>query len=383
MDNFLNKQWMELKMDELVVRTLKIKQNEEYEIYSFFIEAKDIIEIADISRIKRDDNDNLIGLQRKEVKKHVNDIVEYLDGSNVLFPNSIILAINEEVIFKPARGPKIDSDLYSTAGTLTIPIKEEGFRPAWIVDGQQRALALSRCNKPNLPIPIIAFIANDLEIQREQFIRVNKNRPLPKGLIDELLPTVTGTLPPDLDARRIPSKITECLNFDPKSPFYGLIHKVSTQGEEKIKPIIAHNSVMTVLKNSLNNTGGCLFPYVNINGDESDTDTILKIIYIYWGCVKKVFHEDWGKPPAQSRLMHGTGLYAVGALMDTIMRNINPNDRKIENRITKELTKLKPHCKWSNGRWDELELEWNDIENISKHKKMLSAYLIRKFNKEI
>lgn len=28
------------------------------------------------------------------------------------------------------------------SGTLSIPVKEEGFRPAWIVDGQQRAIAL-------------------------------------------------------------------------------------------------------------------------------------------------------------------------------------------------------------------------------------------------
>lgn len=370
-------------MDELIVRTLKITQQNKYDIFSFFIEAKDIIRIADISRIKRDSNDNLVGLQRKEVKKHVKDITDYLDSDNVLFPNSIILAISDEVTFTKARGPKIESDLYSTVGTLTIPIKEEGFRPAWIVDGQQRALALSRCNKLNLPIPIIAFIANDLEIQREQFIRINKNRSLPKGLIDELLPTVTGILPPDLDIRRIPSKITECLNFDPKSPFFGLIQKVSTNTDEKNKAIIAHNSIITILKNSLNNTGGCLFPYVNINGEESDNDTILKIIYTYWGCVKKVFHEDWEKPTNQSRLMHGTGLFAIGALMDTIMRNVNPNDKKIESRITKELTKLKPHCRWSSGTWPELGLEWNDIQNIPAHKKMLTAYLIRKFNKEI
>lgn len=370
-------------MDSLTVRTLKIKQQEKYDIYSFFIEAKDIIKIADISRIRRDDNDNLIGLQRKEVKKHVNEITDYLNSDDVLFPNSIILAISDEIIFTKARGPKIDSDLYSTAGTLTIPIKDEGSRPAWIVDGQQRVLALSRCDKPNLPIPIIAFIANDLEVQRDQFIRVNKNKPLPKGLIDELLPTISGILPSDLDSRRIPSKITEFLSFDPKSPFCGLIQKVSTQDDEKIKPIIAHNSIITILKNSLNNTAGCLFPYVNMNGHESDYTSIIKIIYIYWNSVKSVFHEDWGKSPTQSRLMHGTGLFAIGALMDTIMRNVNPDDKKIEYRVTKELMKLKPFCRWSNGTWEELGLEWNDVQNISKHKKMLTAYLIRQFNKEI
>lgn len=369
-------------MNEFTIRALETKQNEK-NIYSFFIPAKEILKLADISRIHRDNKGKLQGLQRKEVKKHINDILEYLNTENVLFPNSILLAINEEVKFTKARGSKLSSDKYSMSGTLSIPIKDEGFRPAWIVDGQQRAIALSRCEKPELPIPIIAFIANDLEIQREQFIRVNKTKPLPKGLIDELLPTISGMLPSDLDSRKIPSAIVETLNFDPKSPFYGLIQKVSTDNNEQYKPVIAHNSIINILKNSINNTAGCLFPYINITNEETDYNNILKIIYTYWNCVKKIFHEDWGKPTNQSRLMHGTGIFAIGALMDTIMRNVNPNDKKIENRITKELTKLKPYCNWSNGRWDELDLEWNDIQNIPKHKKMLTAYLIRKFNKEI
>lgn len=369
-------------MNNLTVRALETKQNDQI-LYSFFIPAKKILEFADISRIHRDEEGNLQGLQRKEVKKHVNDILEYLNTNNVLFPNSILLAINGNVKFTKTRGPKLNSDKYSTAGILTIPIEEEGFRPAWIVDGQQRVLALSKCNKPNLPIPIIAFVADNLEVQREQFIRVNKTKPLPKGLIDELLPTVHSILPSDLDSRRVPSRITEYLNFDPKSPFYGLIQKVSTNDDVEFQPIIAHNSIITILKNSMNSTSGCLFPYININGSETDYENILKIIYTYWNAVKKVFHEEWGKPTNQSRLMHGTGIYAIGALMDTIMRNINPNDKKIDHRVIKELSKLKPHCRWSYGTWEELGLEWNDIQNISKHKTMLTAYLIRQFNKEI
>lgn len=369
-------------MNEFTIRALETKQMGNT-IYSFFIPAKDILEFADISRIHRDEDGNLQGLQRKEIKKHVNDILEYLNSEDVLFPNSILLAINDDVKFTKVRGTKLKSDKYSMSGTLTIPIKDEGFRPAWIVDGQQRVLALSKCNKPELPIPIIAFIANDLEMQREQFIRVNKTKPLPKGLIDELLPTVKNILPSDLDSRRIPSRITEYLNFDPKSPFYGLIHKISTQNDDNFKPIIAHNSIINILKNSINNTSGCLFPYVNTNDGEIDYKSILKIIYTYWNCVKKVFDEDWAKPPNQSRLMHGTGIFAIGALMDTIMVNVNPNDKKIEARVTKELTKLKPYCRWSSGTWEELGLEWKDIQNISKHKKMLVGYLIRQFNKGI
>lgn len=369
-------------MNEVTIRALQTEQNGQT-LYSFFVPAKDILSLADISRIHRDKEGNLQGLQRKEVKKHINDILEYLNTDNSLFPNSILLAINEEVKFTKVRGAKLSSDKYSMSGTLSIPIKEEGFRPAWIVDGQQRAIALGKCDKPELPIPVIAFIAKDLEMQREQFIRVNKTRPLPKGLIDELLPTISGILPTDLDSRKIPSAITEALNFDPKSPFYGLIQKVSTDNNENFKPVIAHNSIITILKNSINNTAGCLFPYVNTNDGEADYKSMLKIIYTYWDCVKKVFKEDWGKPTNQSRLMHGTGIFAIGALMDTIMRNVNPNDKKIEARVTKELSKLKPHCRWSSGNWEELGLEWREIQNIPTHKKMLTAYLIRQFNKEI
>ena len=81
--------------------------------------------------------------------------------------------------------------------------------------------------------------------------------------------------------------------------------------------------------------------------------------------------------------MHGTGIFAIGALMDTIMRNVNPDDKRIENRVIKELQKLKPYCKWSIGTWEELNLEWKDIQNIPLHKKLLTTYLIRQFNKEI
>ena len=370
-------------MKQLTLRALLTKQNANIKLYSFFIEAANILKIADISRIYRDENNELHGLQRKEVKKHVNDILSYLNSSDVIFSNAIILAINEEVEFIKTRGPKVDSDKFSTAGTLKIPLKEEGFKTAWIVDGQQRVLALSRCEKPNLPIPVIAFLAKDLEVQREQFIRVNKTKPLPRGLIDELLPTVKTILPSDLSIRLIPSRITEYLNFDPNSPFYGLIKKVSTENDDRFSPVISHNSIIEVLKNSINNPSGSLYPYISINGEDSDYENILKILYLYWGAVKKVFHEDWGKTPQQSRLMHGSGIFAIGSLMDIIMRNINPNDKKIEMRIIKELEKLKSYCRWSSGSWEELDLKWNDIQNTPTHKRLLTNYIIRQFNKEI
>ena len=104
---------------------------------------------------------------------------------------------------------------------------------------------------------------------------------------------------------------------------------------------------------------------------------MLAILYIYWGAVKKVFPQAWGIPPTQSRLMHGVGMHAMGGLMDLIMRNINTKDRKSESRIVKELEKIKPYCHWTEGRWDELDMNWNELQNISTHKRLLARHIIK------
>ena len=126
-----------------------------------------------------------------------------------MFPNSIILALSSKVKFRQARGAGIKGDPLAnkvSAGTLEIPI-ESGQKPAWIVDGQQRALALSKCNRQDMPIPVNGFIADEVELQRDQFLRVNSSKPLPRGLITELLPEVSSTLPSNLSAKRMPSAI--------------------------------------------------------------------------------------------------------------------------------------------------------------------------------
>ena len=40
-----------------------------------------------------------------------------------------------------------------------------------------------------------AFVADEVDLQRDQFLRVNNAKPLPRGLITELLPEVSTILP--------------------------------------------------------------------------------------------------------------------------------------------------------------------------------------------
>jgi DGQHR domain-containing protein len=357
-------------------RALLLEQNPEHPLYLFSLTGDELLQIAEISRVSRDDAGKLIGYQRPEVRHHVEEIAEYLNGENVLFPNSIILALSSGVKFTRSRGPQVEG-----AGILEIPVPKDGeTRPAWIVDGQQRALAILHSKRQNLPIPINAFIADDVGSQRDQFIRVNNTKPLPRGLLTELLPEVIGPLPTKLAARKLPAAITEQLNLQPPSPFYNLIKRASTASSNGKKAVIADTSIVKMIEDSLATPSGCLFPYRNIATGEADTDSIWLIITTYWTAVRETFPDAWGKSPTRSRLMHGVGIRSMGRLMDRIMPAMDVRKPKVVEDIKREIALIEPVCHWTAGRWEELgDLQWNEIQNVPRHIRALSNLLLRTY----
>jgi len=362
-------------------RALRIEQDPAHPLFLFSLTSEDLFKIADISRISRDEAGKLIGYQRAGVRRHVQDIVEYLNQDSILFPNSIILALSSRVRFKQSRGRANDEDALAKAGTLEIPLPADGAqKPAWIVDGQQRMLALSKCDKPNFPVPVNAFVADELDLQRDQFLRVNSSKPLPRGLISELLPEVTTSLPANLATKKMPSAICDWLNREQTSPFYELIRRASTTKEEKSKTAITDNSVLKMIEESLSQPSGCLFPYRNIATGETDFDGITSLLVTYWTAVSKVFEDAWGKPPAKSRLMHGAGIRSMGRLMDRIMPVINMNKANAVSQISRELKLIVPTCRWTKGRWEDIDgMRWNEIQNVPRHINILSNVLIRAY----
>lgn len=360
-------------------RALLLAQNKDHPLYQFSLTGRELGTIAQISRVGRDNADELIGYQRPEVKKHVQDIVEYLNGEDVIFPNAIILALNADVRFVASRGPNV-SDGFAQSGTIEIPIPRNGSDvPAWIVDGQQRVIALSKSKRADLPIPVTAFLARNVGVQRDQFIRINNARPLPKGLLSELLPAVDGPLPMRLAAKKAPSIICDELNRNSASPFFGLIKRHSTLKDPKrANAVITDTSIMKMVEDSMATTSGILFPYRNVATGETDVAGMVAILSLYWMGVKNVFLQAWGKDPAQSRLMHGAGIRAMGKLMDRVMGAIDPREPDARNQIIEELELIAPYCRWTSGIWEEMEtMKWNAIQNTPKHIRMLSNHLIR------
>jgi DGQHR domain-containing protein len=284
------------------------------------------------------------------------------------------------VEFVKSRGPNVDDGI-AEAGTLEIPVPGVGaLKPAWIVDGQQRALAISQCKRKDLPIPVNAFVTDDVETQRDQFLRVNNSKPLPRGLVTELLPEVFTSLPRNLAARQIPSSLCNLLNTDRHSPFCGLIRRTSTSNEARSETVVADNSIIQMIQESISSPTGCLFPYRNIATGETDLDAILKVLLTYWRAVRAVFPKAWGKPPSDSRLMHGAGVRAMGRLMDKIMSAINIQRSDAQKRVEEELKTVAPLCRWTEGEWDELGgMAWSELQNVPRHINALSNLLIRAY----
>jgi DGQHR domain-containing protein len=361
--------------NEICVRALRTKQGRGDEVFSFFIKGSDIAKVAEISRITRDEDNALKGFQRKEIQNHVKGIIEYLDRGNVLFPNAIILALAPEVAFKQSRGPTPKGIAeVAQIGTLKLPIRDEGRRVAWIVDGQQRSLALSRTTNTDISVPVVAFISSDLETQREQFILVNKARPLPGRLINELLPEIGVQLPRDLSMKKIPSELCNLLNRDPKSPFFELIKRTSQ--EDLKSAVIIDNALVKVMENSIKNPLGALAPYKQAEDGHADIDGMYRTMFVFWQAVKDEFPDAWGKPPTRSRLMHSAGIQAMGVLMDKIMTRLHGHGDP-RREIQQSLHRIRPHCHWTDGVWEGLGLKWNEIQKLSKHVNALSDLLVR------
>ena len=79
---------------DLVRRALKLVQTTGHPLYLFTLTAAEVLQVADVSRVSRDEAGTLIGYQRPEVQSHVQDIIDYLDSDPVIFPNAIIMALS-------------------------------------------------------------------------------------------------------------------------------------------------------------------------------------------------------------------------------------------------------------------------------------------------
>lgn len=365
----------------LHLTALEIQQGPARRLYSFAIDGKQVPQFAAVSRVRRDEQKSLHGYQRPEVLAHVAAIRRYIesDGSPLL-PNAIVVAFDDRVRFVPATPAGAAGPDYVRTGTLQVPISEQwedADKPGFIVDGQQRCAAIRDADVEAFPICVTAFITGEHADQRSQFILVNSTKPLPKGLIHELLPTASGTLPTQLRIRQLPATVLERLNYDGQSPLRHMIQTPTNPGG-----VIKDNSVLRMLENSISD--GVLYRFRGSDDSLPNVGLMFTVLANFWAAVRDVFGDDaWGKPPRKSRLMHGAGIIAMGFLMDAIADHHGTGeDLPDTNDFAVALKAIKDDCHWTEGTWDlgdGVVRRWNDIQNTPRDIQRVTDFLLARY----
>ncbi len=342
-------------------------------IYCFAVDGKKIDDFAAVSRVHRDDGAKLVGYQRPEVMTHIRAIRRYLESDGAMLPNAVVIAFDSRVQFKPyRRRTPVD---YSVPGELVIPVDEtweEFERPALLVDGQQRSAAIRDADLQEFPVAAVGFIADGEEEQRSQFILVNNTRPLPKGLIHELLPETAGHLPPRYARRQLPAHLMARLATDSDSPFQGII-ATPTSPDGYIKD----NSVLKMIENSLYE--GALYQYRNPLDGHGDIEQMTVHLKVFWHHVRGTWPEAWNLPPRKSRLTHGVGIQALGYVMDALTEG-HLAAQLDDSMLQKKLCGLKAVTAWTSGTWrlgPKDQRRWNGLQNTPADVRHLTNVLMR------
>lgn len=356
---------------EVKVPALQVRQGERF-IYCFAVDGKRLLDFTAVSRVKRSDEGQLDGYQRPEVMSHIRAIRRYIESPEAMLPNAVVLAFDSRVRFVPARRRSpVD---YSCMGELVIPVDEtlpDSEKPALLVDGQQRAAAIRDADVAEFPVAAVAFIASDEEEQRSQFILVNNTKPLPKGLIHELLPDASGYLPPKYARRQLPALVMTRLNLDSDSPFRGAI-ATPTFPDGYIKD----NSVLKMIENSLYD--GALYQYRDPEDGSGDIESMVLHLKIFWSLVESTWPIEWKLIPRKSRLTHGVGIQALGYVMDSLTEGHDAEKLPsigLENR----LQTLSEASAWSSGIWElspDDQRRWNGLQNTPNDVKLLTNALL-------
>lgn len=359
----------------LQIPAIEIKQGRGRPLYSFGIDGKKLLDIAQISRIGRNEEAKITGYQRPEVISHIKEIKAYLETESAILPNAIVVAFNTKVTFEPLR--HADTNKTIRHGLLSVPCdSSDGVeKPGWIVDGQQRSAAIRDADINEFPVFVTAFVTDSIAEQKEQFILVNSTKPLPQGLIYELLPETEIRLSTKLEKRRVPTQLLSILNSDKKSVFFKAV-QTPTNPEGFIKD----NSFLRMVENSLND--GSLYKFKTFKEPGNSNALSATLLNTYWTAVKEVFHESWGLRPDKSRLSHGVGVISLGYLMDAICDKYRTLEIPPFEIFKAELTALKPLCAWNAGEWNfggGLSKSWNELQNISKDIELVSNFLLSRF----
>jgi DGQHR domain-containing protein len=252
-------------------------------------------------------------------------------------------------------------DLGGGLHRLTIDVSKGA--PGLVVDGQQRLTALAEV-KRDFQVFVSVIVCKDEAELRRQFVLINNTRPLPKSLIYELLPTVDD-LPARLGKRSVASEITARANYKYNSSLKGLI-KLHTSPEG----VIADTAIQRIVMESL--ADGVMRSLIQRKAGKEDCADLLSA---FFKAVFRAFPAEWhGHTPTTSRLRHGAGILALGAVMDILAEQTGA---RTDQEFLEGLRCLQGKTAWTEGEWHfhgEVR-RWNSLQNVNRDVALLTHYL--------
>lgn len=279
-----------------------------------------------------------------------------MEKPEAILPNPIVVAFTNNVQITDERPD----------GRCTVAIDTASGAPGLVVDGQQRLTALGQMEEKDFQVFVSAIICRDEEELRRQFVLINNTRPLPKSLIYELLPTVTG-LPRRLGDRSVAADIAARLNYDETSSLKGMIYQHTNPSG-----IIRDTAIQRVIINSMSD--GVMREMIR---EADGADLSFWLISEFYRAVQFVFRSEWeAHTPKTSRLVHGAGIMALGYVMEVLALL---DGARTWQDFSKGLACLVDNTAWTSGEWnfgEDDKRHWKSVQNVNRDIVTLAQYLI-------
>lgn len=271
--------------------------------YNFIIthlKSRLIYENSEVIRLSEDDS----GIQRFLNENRANNIANYCETENAIFPTPIIVSLNTDFIKEETKDYILfqdDRDIYEEVG-----------KPFSIIDGQHRLEGITRYHRrggnKEFDIPLIIYKDSSQVTAASIFVTINANqKSVDQSTIYQLFGIIYGE---NSDSNKytvqsFSAKIVQILNATTKSPFFQSIKMLGkrqdnkqfiSQGtvakkiSERISSNFSKDNLDIEKGNNLVPNGKKVFRDYFINNNFKDLAVIL---IVFFSAFSNVFFEMW------------------------------------------------------------------------------------------
>lgn len=293
-----------------------IRQRESESAIAFFAFASTAREVLEWSVIERT-NEKPGAAQRLKNTAHIKTIQAFIAASEEnIIPTAVTLAVKPGT-YKLQEFDVEDCDMPDGASLAQLSIKafKDDDKPALIIDGQHRILALAELKEQPTLLICAMLGADDLERALHFVVINNKTKRVPADLVKAIVAELTQKQRDTLRKRLAKVGITlgnyavalDVLNSETFSPFKGLLDwDINRKGNRRVKPNALEASLRAIIADLH-------------TSEDIDVDDAIQILAAMWRGVRDSWNiagVKWNAahskdPSKHSKLVDKAGLVAV------------------------------------------------------------------------